>query len=537
MTVDLRGFTALISSPALVDAEATLAAFLQNAPSLLYTKDLSLRYTLLNRVFIRGLGLRRADVLGKTDAEIFPKDVAARLADVDARVIATGSTIITDEDLPGPRGARCFMCVRFPIKDDAGKLLGLGGIASDTTKRAQRQRMNAILSEVGVRLAESLDVEHTIQVAGEFGGERLADLCWIGLFDERGMLQPVVTTARRPQHVALMQRLHPVRPLFATASPIAQAIADMQPLLIARLTKRYIEDMSGSEEQHVILQQIAPRSMVLVPLVARGGPMGLLALGTTERRMSQVDLDGGIELGRRVVLAMESAQQYRAAQEAVRVRDEAVSIAAHELKTPLAALRLQIERMERRAARAELDDTSCAQGLGRARGQIDRMASLLDTLFDVARITTGGFEIDKASVDLALIAREAARDLEPDAIVQRCTVIVSAPTPCAGRWDRVRISQVVRNLIANAVKHAPGSTVVVSCRREGTRGVLTVTDDGPGIPEEKLTAIFEPFVKGGGRGLGLGLYIARRIVEAHGGSLSVRSPRGAGATFTLSLPA
>jgi signal transduction histidine kinase len=536
MTVDLHGFTAGIASPVLVDPEATLAAFLQNAPSLLYTKDLQLRYTLMNRVFIRGLGLRRADVLGNVDAQIFGSEVGARLEAADRRVIATGTSVVTDEDLPGPRGTRCFMLVRFAIKDDQGRTLGLGGIASDTTQRAQRQRMNAILSEVGVRLAESLDVEHTIHVAGAYGGERLADMCWIGLFDKSGLLQPVSTTARRPSDVALMQRLRPSTPLFATRSPIVHTLAATEPRLIGRLTRRFLADIADSDEQRDILLSLRLRSMVLVPLIARGGPIGLLALGTTTRRMTRVDLDGGLELGRRVVLALESAHQYRKVQEAVAARDEAVSIAAHELKTPLAALRLQVERMARRASRGELDDASCASGLSRATGQIDRMASLLDTLFDVARITTGALEIEKTPVDLCQVAREAARDLEPDAIAARCTIVVSAGEACTGRWDRVRLAQVLRNLVANAVKHAPGSTVVVACRQEGGHGIVTVSDDGPGIPEEKIGTIFDPFVKGGGKGLGLGLYIARRIVEAHGGSLSVRSPRGSGATFTLSLP-
>jgi signal transduction histidine kinase len=216
--------------------------------------------------------------------------------------------------------------------------------------------------------------------------------------------------------------------------------------------------------------------------------------------------------------------------------DEAVSIAAHELKTPLAALRLQVERMTRRAARGELDQVSTVSGLGKACGQIDRMGLLLDTLFDVARVASGVVELERSQVDVAAIAAEAARDLEPDANAARCTVVVAPQTKCVGRWDRVRIAQVLRNLIANSVKHAPGSTIVVGCRSEGGRVIITVADDGPGITEDKIAHIFDPFVKGGGGGLGLGLYIARRIVEAHGGVLEVRSPRSGGATFAVSLP-
>ncbi|KFE62386.1 ATP-binding protein [Hyalangium minutum] len=231
----------------------------------------------------------------------------------------------------------------------------------------------------------------------------------------------------------------------------------------------------------------------------------------------------------------------RETQEAVRTRDEFLSVAAHELRTPLTALRLRLQGVNQ-ALRAEgpWSPERISQALGSADRQVGRLASLVDTLLDVSQLHSQAPRLQLEEVDLASVVRDAVEHSEHEAVRLGCRLVLASLPSTLGRWDRVRMTQVIRHLLANAMKFGPGKPVEVVLQSESDTAVLEVRDHGIGIAPERVEGLFQRFERAVSvrhyGGLGLGLYRVRRIVEAHGGAVTVDSVPGQGATFRVHLP-
>ncbi|HYH94343.1 PAS domain-containing sensor histidine kinase, partial [Hyalangium sp.] len=225
------------------------------------------------------------------------------------------------------------------------------------------------------------------------------------------------------------------------------------------------------------------------------------------------------------------------AQEAIRLRDEFLSIASHELKTPLTALQLQLQSLRERCE--ELDKRMVAR-VDRAARSTERLTDLVEALLDVSRIATGHFELNRQRFELVEVVRETIERLRDSATKARCELSLRADQAVFGIWDRLRIEQVVSNLVSNAIKYAAQTPIEVSIGQEGETVVLEVRDRGPGVPEAALARIFERFERAAEvrhfGGMGLGLYVVREIVQAHGGGVSARNLPEGGACFTIRLP-
>lgn len=253
------------------------------------------------------------------------------------------------------------------------------------------------------------------------------------------------------------------------------------------------------------------------------------------------DITERVEMERRRRLAEAHAEQERLraqhAEEAVRLRDEFLAIASHELKTPITSIQLQLQSV---ATRAEELDPKVLAKIERAGRSVERLAALVDTLLDVSRISGGRLHLRVAPVTLDEVVREAVERLRSHGTHAGCDLKVELAPGLSGRWDRLRIEQVLTNLLSNAFKYGAGRPVEVRSRREGDEALLSVTDHGPGIAPEDVERIFGRFERASSvrhfGGLGLGLYISRQIVSAHGGTIAVESRQGEGSTFTVRLP-
>jgi PAS domain S-box-containing protein len=229
-----------------------------------------------------------------------------------------------------------------------------------------------------------------------------------------------------------------------------------------------------------------------------------------------------------------------ALEEAVSVRDEFLSIASHELRTPLAVLTLELEGLERKLRGAALPAEAVPwHKIGRGLRQAERLNRLVDSLLEVSRITTGRLQLEPETMDLAALVGEVVDRFSEQSQRARCEVRVAAPVPVMGRWDPLRLEQVITNLLSNALKFGQGKPVEVRVSGDG-RARLVVADQGIGIAEQDLERIFRRFERAvptrNFGGLGLGLYIVRQIVDAHGGTIQVRSHAGQGTTFEVELP-
>ncbi|BDG06102.1 sensor histidine kinase [Anaeromyxobacter oryzae] len=227
--------------------------------------------------------------------------------------------------------------------------------------------------------------------------------------------------------------------------------------------------------------------------------------------------------------------------EAVRTRDEFLQVASHELRTPLASLRLRVEGLRAAVCRGGADPRRLEEKAVAAVRQTLRLNALLDGLLDVSRLAAEGrVRLEPEEADLAEVARDLVARVAPGAAREGTEVRLEAAGPVRARFDRARVDQAVGHLVSNALRYGAGRPVVVRVEADGDVARIAVVDRGVGIDPADVERIFDRFERAASwrhyGGLGLGLYLTRRIVEAHGGSVHAEAARGAGATFVIELP-
>ncbi|GGB97619.1 hybrid sensor histidine kinase/response regulator [Oxalicibacterium flavum] len=229
-------------------------------------------------------------------------------------------------------------------------------------------------------------------------------------------------------------------------------------------------------------------------------------------------------------------------QRSLRMRDEFMSMVAHELRTPLNTLFLETQMRKMQLEKGRLDAFGEAQlqrMVERDDRQIKSMVRLIDDMVDVSRIRSGKLSIRPSETELSDLLKRIVSDLSHQAASANCDVALQADTVAHGVWDEFRVEQIIVNLLTNAFRYGSGKPVVVTLKTNPLHAEISVRDHGNGITAADQHRIFEPFERATtkvGSGLGLGLYIARQLAEAHGGALGVESVYGEGATFTLKLP-
>lgn len=453
-----------------------------------------------NQRWFQHTGLSLADAGGSWAAAVHPEDLPAALA-AWGRAL-TGSTPDEFEcRLHGAaeRAYRWFLCRIVPERGTNGEVEGWLGTFTDIE---EQRRERAVLAE----FKGTLDAVQDVVLIFDPGEWRILHASQ-GASDILG----------RPREELLGTRPSDIMPAFdeAHVRALLDAVAGESPG-VAREVTRYRRG-DGSE----------------VPL---------------ELSLQRIKIDGGrvIAIGRDIsdrLRAEEERQQlYERAVEAVRVRDDFLSIASHELRTPLTALRLHIEstvRGVRRAGGAGPGESGVAK-LDLALRQVDRLTRLVDDLLDVSRMTEGRLTIERAEVDLAALVRDVVSRFEIEATRAGCRVTLLVDGQVRGRWDPLRLEQIVVNLLSNALKFGHGKPIEIRVGCDERSALLEVCDHGIGISAEARERIFKRFERAVAdrsyRGLGLGLYIVERIVAAHGGTIAVASEPGQGARFTVTLP-
>jgi signal transduction histidine kinase len=301
------------------------------------------------------------------------------------------------------------------------------------------------------------------------------------------------------------------------------------------------------DDEHLThLRRLGPRAVLVVPLVAREQGLGVLALLLTQpgRQYGPPDVALAEELARRAALAVDNARSYEEMRAALRARDTFLSVASHELRTPVTSLKGQVQRLHRGAVRGRLDLEQVMDALPVLGRNIDRLELLIDDLLDAERLQQSRLQLHPQDAELGALVRDllARYEVAPGRQVVLEGADMAAPVPV--HVDAAWLEQVLTNLLDNAVKYSPtGGIIRVMVVAEGAGGRLSVQDEGIGIPPDQLDTIFEPFGRASnvaGRhlpGLGLGLYVARLIVEQHGGRIWAASAgTGQGAQVHVWLP-
>jgi PAS domain S-box-containing protein len=434
---------------------------------------------------------------------------------------------------------------RSAVEAERLQLLARAQTARADAEAAQ-QRL-AFLAEASTVLASSLDYRTTLASLAHLAVPRLADWCAVDAVSETGDINRVAVA-----HLDLT-KVEAVRAAEGHYPPIADALSGVVPVLETGRSEFVPERSGGALEREPddprlrdLLSKLQPRARMTVPLMTPGRERATVTLvfGESGRAYTRQDLALAEDLARRAALAIDSARLYREAQQALAARDEFLSVAAHELKTPITSLRgyaqLTLRTMDQSGG---VDPERLRQALSVINIQSDRLTRLVSQLLDVSRIQSGKLTPDYREADLSQLAADIVAHAEqraPDHVFE-----LRSPIPAHMRIDTLRIEQVLTNLLDNAIKHSPsGSSVEVDVDTEtlGTGLVLiSVRDHGVGIPAELRERIFERFYQAGtssshSAGMGLGLYVSRQIVELHGGRIWAEAPQGAGAQFVIALP-
>ena len=289
-----------------------------------------------------------------------------------------------------------------------------------------------------------------------------------------------------------------------------------------------------------ILRHLAVASVLSLPLRSKGRPLGRIHVARRQGRppFGPHERAAAAELALRASLALERGRYHDELKQSIELRDEFLSIAAHELSTPLTSLKLGIEGI--RTGAIPNTQANVSRALDIADRQVASLSQLTGSLLDVSRVRAGTLELDIEPVDIAVLAREVAERLEEEARRAGSEITIRGPASLVGDWDRARLDQIVTNLLSNAIKFGRGAPIALSLEAVDGFSRLSVSDRGIGIPEDKVSAVVHRFVRGVSSrqydGLGLGLYIVSQLVQALGGALHVESAPGEGSTFTVELP-
>jgi PAS domain S-box-containing protein len=412
------------------------------------------------------------------------------------------------------------------------------GMVRDITRRKTAQQAQALLVEAGRLLTQSLDVRSTLHSLASLAVAYLSDYCMVDLLGEDGQLHRHEVQARAPERQELMKRLMAYPPLVGSGSPAARVLETGR-LAVTEITPEWLDAVARDATHRALLEELGPRSSVLVPLIARGRKLGVvnLASATPGRMADPVMVEMAQGVADRAAIAIDNARLYGEAQEAVRVREDVVAIVSHDLRNPLNAISLASLSLLRHDPLTEAQ----GRGLRRIVSAADRAHRMIRDLLDFTQARAGGaIPIHPRPVDLHELTRQVVDEVHLANPGRH--ISVEARGDGHGEWDEDRLAQVITNLVGNALQHSPeGSQVRVASRAEEKGVTLSVHNGGNPIPAELLPVIFEPYRRGPaaalGRGsIGLGLYISRQIVLGHGGHIDVRSSKEEGTTFTVWLP-
>ena len=420
------------------------------------------------------------------------------------------------------------------VRDPGGRAVRVIGSMSDVSERKRQEVTQRLLAAAGPVLNESLHRDTALVRLAALAVPALADCCLVDVVADDGALRRVALAHAEPAREAEL-RAQNAEP--GDDSLVAQVVRAGHPVLTADVAA----GEPGDAHARLPVEGVEVRSFMVVPLGAHDRVLGAITLATAEsgRRYGPADLLAAQDLAHRAALAVEHARLYADAREAIRARDEILGVISHDLRNPLNTMRLTTALLLDQVQDRRADTVQKLEMLQRACMQMDRM---VQDLLDVSSLEAGRLLLSTSEREVAALVGEADALLRPLAeqksIDLECTVQDGLPRV---RLDGDRVLRVISNLVGNAIKFTPeGGRVSLRVERGDGCVRFAVADTGPGIPPELLPHVFERYWQsrpGDRRGTGLGLHIARGIVQAHGGRIQAESPPGSGAVVTFTLPA
>jgi PAS domain S-box-containing protein len=423
------------------------------------------------------------------------------------------------------------------LRDPGGGLEGYAVLTRDISERKRLERAQHLFAEAERLFLAVPDPDQAVAELARLLVPELADGCVLALFDASGELEAraVVHVSAEKQRV-LWELIHAERGWGERPHGMELVMRTGQSELVTEVTPERDRESAVDAAQLALFERLGVVSSLSVPLRAGGRALGALTLVSQrpERRFTHTDQVFVEELAGRTALSLENARLLRETQAAL----ELIGVAAHDLGNPLNALQLMLGKLRRSPPG---DAAKLSESLAAAIRYTQRLGRLLHNLLDLSRLSSGKLELEVGEVDLTELVHDAVARHADQAAEAGSQLVLDVRPGVVGRWDRLRLERVLTNLLSNAFKYGKGQPIELRVERTDGNGRLSVRDHGPGIPLEQQRQIFERFKKAPAKGekkegFGLGLYIVRQLVEAHGGTVQVESREGEGATFTVELP-
>ena len=527
------------------EERAQLAAVVERSSDFIAIGDLDGTVRYLNEAGRRLVGLGDLAPLRTRVEEYFAPEDATFVQETLLSAIVSGGRWAGETRLRNFKTGALVpvLCEAFAIRDDSGKPRSIATVTRDLSAQKREEQGLRLLADASAALAGTNSYAETLTTITRLVVPTLADWCIVDALDEEGNARRVAVAHRDPSKSALAERLRQSPPRPSGRNPASEGLTAEGPVLIPELTDARVSAFSSGPEQLRLMQEVGMRSVLVVPLIARERRLGVLSLVFTDesgRHFSDAEIPLAEEIGRRAALAVDNARLYGKAEEANRAKDEFLAMLGHELRNPLSPILTALQLMRLRGEPSALRERAVIER------QVNHLVGLVDDLLDVSRITRGKIELRRRAVDIAEVIAAGIEIASPllegknhslSLAVARGVLIVDG--------DPARLAQVVSNLVGNAAKYTdPGGHIRVEARRDGGEIVVSVQDDGMGIPQDLLPRVFDLFEQGpraldrAQGGLGLGLAIVRSIAAIHGGSVAATSDGpGLGSRFSVRLPA
>ena len=506
-----------------------------------WSADGNLRLTFVTRQAERILGFPVETFLEPDfwERHLHPDDRERVLA-CFRRAIADKLELVCNHRLVADGGQELwFQTAMSGSSDDATGGPELQAISIDVSSLKRAEANERFLADVVTAVGASLDYRSAVAALARCAVPFVGDWCVIDEVTGPSKVQLVAAVPADGTKRAALAALQGSRALGDASSGIARALRTGSVECVPIPDADWLARALGAPGQAEPLRSLGAASCLFAPIAVRGQVRAVMTIGSSSgRRLGPEDVPLVEAAARRAAMAIDNALLYGEARRASQAREEVLAIVSHDLRSPLTALLMRARMLQAEAAR---DGGPQAESAIRTIVRTaERMEHLIADMLDLAKIQSGQLKIAGEPVDVASLVREVTETFGPLAERKHAHLDSSAPDGLRASGNRNRLLEVLSNLVDNAIKFTrDGGSVTVRAEPAGRDVLVSVADTGPGIPDVELPHVWERFWKAGkkeGVGLGLGLSIAKGLVEAHGGRIWVESEVGKGATFRCVVP-